>query len=135
NEHVVRRSLRTVPGDKYSRQAVIRSIREISQLGFFDPEKVTPNIQPNPDNGTVDIGWNVTEKPSDQLNLSAGWGGYYGLTGTVGVTFNNFSARNIFKKDAWRPLPSGDGEKLSVQLQSNGKFYSSYNITFTEPWL
>lgn len=135
NEHVVRRTLRTIPGYKYSRAEIIRSMREISQLGFFDPQKVTPNIQPNPQDGTVDIGWGVVEKPSDKLNLSAGWGGYYGITGTIGMSFNNFSLRNIFKKDAWRPLPSGDGQTLSLQLQSNGKFYSSYNFSFTEPWL
>lgn len=135
NEHVIRRQLRTIPGDKFSRAAVIRTNRELAQLGFFDPEKIDPHIQPNPDNGTVDIGWNVVEKPSDQLQLSAGWGGYYGLTGTVGLTFNNFSLRNIPNKDAWRPLPSGDGQKLSVQVQSNGKYYSSYNFSFTEPWL
>jgi outer membrane protein insertion porin family len=135
NEHVVRRELRTIPGEKYSRSDVIRSIRQISQLGFFDPQKVTPSPQPHPEDGTVDIGWGVEEKPSDKLNLSAGWGGYYGITGTIGMSFNNFSLRNIFNKNAWRPLPSGDGQTLSVQLQSNGKYYSSYNITFTEPWL
>jgi outer membrane protein insertion porin family len=135
NEHVVRRELRTIPGEKYSRADVIRSMRQISQLGFFDPQKVTPNIQPNPQDGTVDIGWGVEEKPSDKLNLSAGWGGYYGITGTIGMSFNNFSIRNIFNKKAWRPLPSGDGQTLSVQLQSNGKYYSSYNFSFTEPWL
>jgi outer membrane protein insertion porin family len=135
NEHVVRRELRTVPGEKYSRAEIIRSMRQISQLGFFDPQKVTPDIQPNPQNGTVDIGWGVVEKPSDKLNLSAGWGGYYGITGTIGMSFNNFSTRNIFNKSAWRPLPSGDGQTLSIQLQSNGKYYSSYNISFTEPWL
>jgi outer membrane protein insertion porin family len=135
NEHVVRRELRTIPGHKYSRQDIIRSMRQISQLGFFDPQKVTPTPQPNPQNGTVDIGWNVVEKPSDKLNLSAGWGGYYGITGTIGMSFNNFSIANIFHKDAWRPLPSGDGQTLSVQLQSNGKYYSSYNVSFTEPWL
>jgi len=135
NEHVVRRELRTVPGDKFNRAAIIRSQREISQLGFFDPEKVAPNVQPNIQDGTVDIGWSVQEKPSDQLELSAGWGGYIGLTGTLGMTFNNFSLRNITNKSAWRPLPSGDGQKLSVRVQSNGKYYSSYNFSFTEPWL
>lgn len=135
NAHVIRRELRTIPGEKYSRSDVMRSMRQISQLGFFDPQKVTPNFQPNPDKGTVDIGWNVVEKPSDKLNLSAGWGGYYGITGTVGITFNNFSTHNIFNKSAWRPLPSGDGQTLSVQFQSNGKFYNSYNFSFTEPWL
>ncbi|MHB1921890.1 MAG: BamA/OMP85 family outer membrane protein [Chitinophagaceae bacterium] len=135
NEHVIRRELRTIPGEKFSRADVVRSIRELSQLGYFDPEKITPNFLPNQQDGTVDIDWNVVEKPSDQLELSAGWGGYIGLTGTVGITFNNFSLHNIFKKDAWTPLPSGDGQKLSLRLQSNGRFYRSYNFSFTEPWL
>lgn len=135
NEHVIRRELRTIPGEKFSRTDLIRSQREISALGFFNPEKVSPNIQPNPEDGTVDIGWNVEEKPSDQLELSAGWGGYIGLTGTLGVTFNNFSLRNILHKESWTPLPSGDGQKLSVRVQSNGKYYRSYNFSFTEPWL
>ena len=135
NSHVARRELRTIPGHKYSRQDVLRSMRQISQLGFFDPQKVTPDIVPHPEDGTVDIGWNVEEKPSDKLELSAGWGGYFGLTGTIGMSFNNFSIRNIFNKSAWRPLPSGDGQTLSVRLQSNGRYYSSFNFSFTEPWL
>ncbi len=135
NAHVVRRELRTIPGHKYSRTDILRSMRQLSQLGYFDPQKVTPDILPNPQNGTVDIGWNVVEQPSDKLELSAGWGGYFGLTGTIGMTFNNFSIRNIFNKEAWRPLPSGDGQKLSLRLQSNGRYYSSFNFSFTEPWL
>lgn len=135
NEHVIRRELRTIPGNKYSKSDVMRSMRQLSQLGYFDPQKITPNIQPNIQDGTVDIGWDVVEKPSDKLELSAGWGGYYGLTGTIGMSFNNFSIGNIFHKDAWRPLPSGDGQTLSVRLQSNGKYYSSFNFSFTEPWL
>ncbi len=136
NSHVIRRELRTIPGQKYSREAIIRSMRQISQLGFFDEQKLPPpDIQPDPQNGTVDLGWHVTEKPSDKLELSAGWGGYFGLTGTIGMSFNNFSIRNIFHKDAWRPLPSGDGQTLSVRLQSNGRYYSSFNFSFTEPWL
>ncbi len=135
NEHVVRRELRTMPGDKFSRQNLIRSQREISQLGFFNPETIGINPVPNVQEGTVDIDYKVEERANDQLELSAGWGGYIGLTGTLGVTFNNFSLRNIFKKETWDPLPSGDGQKLSVRISSNGKAYRSYNFSFTEPWL
>lgn len=134
-DYVVRRELRTIPGEKFSRADVIRTQRELSQLGFFNPEKITPNIVPNADNGTVDINWQVEEKSSDQLELSAGWGGGIGLTGTLGVTFNNFSINNIFRKSTWDPLPSGDGQKLSARVQSNGKAFRSYNFSFTEPWL
>ena len=134
-DYVIRRELRTIPGEKFSRADVIRTQRELSQLGFFNPEKITPNIVPNADNGTVDIGWSVEEKSSDQLELSAGFGGGIGLTGTLGVTFNNFSVNNILKGSTWDPLPSGDGQKLSARVQSNGKAYRSYNLSFTEPWL
>ena len=133
-EYVIRRELRTVPGDKFSRSMVIRTNREIAQLGYFNQEKITPGIVPNQDDGTVDINWTVEEKSSDQLELSAGWGGGIGLTGTLGVTFNNFSIRNIFKKSSWDPLPTGDGQKLSVRVQSNGRAFRSYNGSFTEPW-
>jgi len=133
-EYVIRRELRTLPGEKFSRTDVVRTNREIVNLGFFNQEKVTPNIVPNADDGTVDINWSVEEKSSDQLELSAGWGGGIGLTGTVGVTFNNFSINNIFKKSAWDPLPAGDGQKLSLRIQANGKAYQSYNVSFTEPW-
>lgn len=134
-EYVIRRELRTLPGEKFSRTDVIRSQRQIANLGFFDQEKINPNIVPNPDDGTVDITWEVVEKSSDQLELSAGFGGGIGLTGTLGVTFNNFSVKNIFHKEAWDPLPVGDGQKLSIRFQSNGRAYRSYNISFTEPWL
>ena len=134
-EYVIRRELRTIPGEKFSRQDIIRTQRELSQLGFFNPEKITPGVVPNADNGTVDINWGLEEKSSDQLELSAGFGGGIGLTGTLGVTFNNFSIYNIFKKTAWSPLPVGDGQKLSLRVQSNGKAYRSYNFSFTEPWL
>jgi len=134
-EYVIRRELRTMPGEKFSRTDVIRSQRQIANLGFFDQEKINPNIVPNPDDGTVDITWEVVEKSSDQLELSAGFGGGIGLTGTLGVTFNNFSVKNIFHKEAWDPLPVGDGQKLSIRFQSNGRAYRSYNISFTEPWL
>ncbi len=113
----------------------MRSVREIANLGFFNQEKINPGIVPNADDGTVDINWTVEEKSSDQLELSAGWGGGIGLTGTVGVSFNNFSIKNIWHKSAWDPLPTGDGQKLSLRVQANGKAYQSYNLSFTEPWL
>lgn len=134
-DYVVLRELRTIPGEKFSRADIIRTQRELSQLGFFNPEKITPNVIPNSDNGTVDINWQVEEKSADQLELSAGFGGGIGLTGTLGVTFNNFSLKNITDKASWDPLPSGDGQKLSARIQSNGKAYRSYNFSFTEPWL
>ncbi len=134
-EYVIRRELRTIPGEKFSRSDMIRSIRELSALNYFNQEKINPNPVPNPDDGTVDINYTLEEKSSDQLELSAGWGGYIGLTGTLGITFNNFSTKNIFKKSAWQPLPSGDGQKLSVRVQSNGPSFSSQNFSFTEPWL
>ncbi|MDB5251832.1 MAG: hypothetical protein JWP27_1001 [Flaviaesturariibacter sp.] len=134
-DYVIRRELRTVPGDKFSRSDLIRSQRELSQLQFFNQEKINPGVNPNQEDGTVDINWSLEEKSSDQLELSAGWGGGIGLTGTLGVTFNNFSIRNIFKKETWDPLPSGDGQKLSLRIQSNGRAYRSYNFSFTEPWL
>ncbi|MDQ6757566.1 MAG: outer membrane protein assembly factor [Bacteroidota bacterium] len=134
-ELVIRRELRTIPGEKFSRQEIIRTQRELSQLGFFNPEKINPVPVPNQENGTVDITWGLEEKSSDQLELSAGFGGGIGLTGTLGVTFNNFSINNIFKKSAWQPLPVGDGQKLSLRYQSNGKAFHSYNFSFTEPWL
>lgn len=134
-EYVIRRELRTVPGEKFSRADLIRSNREIANLGYFNQEKIDINPVPNPEDGTVDINYKVEEKSNDQLELSAGWGGGIGLTGTLGVTFNNFSIRNIFNKETWDPLPSGDGQKLSVRFQSNGRQFRSYNFSFTEPWL
>ncbi len=133
-DFVVRREIRTLPGDKFSRSLLIRSQREISQLNFFDQEKIKIDPIPNPEDGTVDINYGVEEKSSDQLELSAGWGGFIGLTGTLGVTFNNFSSKNLFKRAAWDPLPMGDGQKLSVRVQSNGKAFRSTNLSFTEPW-
>lgn len=134
-DYVVLRELRTIPGDKFSRSDIIRTQRELAQLGFFNAEKINPNIIPNADNGTVDIEWQVEEKSADQLELSAGFGGGIGLTGTLGVTFNNFSLKNITNKSSWNPLPGGDGQKLSARVQSNGRAYRSLNFAFTEPWL
>lgn len=134
-DYVIRRELRTRPGELFSRSDLIRSQRELAGLQFFNQEKINPNVVPNQDDGTVDVTWELEEKSSDQLELSAGWGGGVGLTGTLGVTFNNFSIRNIFNKEAWDPLPQGDGQKLSLRYQSNGRAYNSYNFSFTEPWL
>ncbi|RYF86020.1 MAG: outer membrane protein assembly factor, partial [Chitinophagaceae bacterium] len=132
-DYVVRRELRTVPGNLFSRSDLIRSQRELGALNFFNQEKINPNVVPNQEDGTVDITWELEEKSSDQLELSAGFGGGIGFTGTLGVTFNNFSIKNIFKKEAWDPLPMGDGQKLSLRYQSNGRYYNSYNFSFTEP--
>ncbi len=134
-DYVIRRELRTIPGEKFSRADLIRTQRELGQLGFFNPEKTNPNVVPNSDDGTVDITWQVEEKSNDQLELSAGFGGGIGLTGTLGITFNNFSINNIFNKKTWDPLPSGSGQKLSARIQSNGRAFRTYNISFTEPWL
>ena len=134
-DYVIRRELRTVPGELFSRQDLIRSQRELANLTYFNQETIDPGVVPNADDGTVDINWKLEEKSSDQLELSAGWGGGVGLTGTLGVTFNNFSIKNFWKKSAWDPLPTGDGQKLSLRVQSNGRAYRSYNFSFTEPWL
>jgi outer membrane protein insertion porin family len=134
-DHVIRRELRTMPGELFSRADLIRSQRELGQLQFFNQEKINPQVVPNQDDGTVDVTWELEERSSDQLELSAGWGGGIGLTGTLGVTFNNFSIKNILKKDSWDPLPQGDGQRLSLRYQSNGRAFTSYNFSFTEPWL
>lgn len=137
NERVVLRSIYTKPGQKYSRELIMRSIREISQLGMFDEQKITPDIPSssmNHEDGTTDIVFNVVEKPSDQVELSGGYGSGQ-IIGTLGLTFNNFSTSNFFKKDAWKPLPRGDGQKLSIRGQTSGKRYQSYSFSFSEPWL
>ncbi|MBP7478620.1 MAG: outer membrane protein assembly factor, partial [Chitinophagales bacterium] len=121
NEKVVRRELRIRPGDKFDRSKLIRTQRELSTLGYFDPQQLQINPRPNPENGTVDIDIKVAEKPSDQLELSLGYGGAQtGLYGTVGLNFTNFSVKNFFNKKAWSPLPSGDGENLNIRVQANG---------------
>ncbi|MGE5356325.1 MAG: outer membrane protein assembly factor [Deltaproteobacteria bacterium] len=133
NEKIVRRELRTYPGEKFSRSDIIRSQREIINLGYFNPENLGINTPVNPQQGTVDIEYTVEEKPSDQLEMSAGYSGYGGLLGTLGVVFNNFSLENINDRSAWNPLPQGDGQKLSLRVQSNN-YYKSINFSFTEPW-
>jgi len=134
NDHVVIREIKTIPGQMFSRSDIIRTTRELAQLRYFNAETIKPVPTPNPENGTVDIEYQVEETSSDQVELSGGWGGGM-VVGTLGLSFNNFSARNIFKKDAWRPLPAGDGQKLSLRGQTNGKYYYSLSASFTEPWL
>ncbi len=135
NEHVIRRELRTLPGNKFSRSDLIMSQREIANLGFFDQEKIGILPKPHIEDGTVDIDYTVVEKSSDQLQLSAGFGGGVSFYGNVGITFNNFSVRNIFKPKQWNPLPVGDGQKFSVSYASNGAYYNQLSTSFTEPWL
>ncbi|MBE3142122.1 MAG: outer membrane protein assembly factor BamA, partial [Thermoplasmata archaeon] len=134
NEHVARRELYTLPGDLFSKEKIMRSIRQLGVLGHFDPEKINPVPVPDIINGTVDLLYKLEEKANDQFEVSGGWGAGM-LVGTVGVRFNNFAMRNFFNLKEWRPYPSGDGQSLSIRAQSNGKIYQSYNISFVEPWL
>jgi outer membrane protein insertion porin family len=135
NDKVIMREIRTKPGQLFNRSDIIRTQQVLAQLGYFDQEKLNVTPRPNAADGTVDIEYIVEERPSDQLELSGGWGGGAGVVGTLGISFNNFSARNIAKKGTWSPLPTGDGQKLSIRFQSNGRFFQSYNASFTEPWL
>ncbi|MBC7922255.1 MAG: outer membrane protein assembly factor BamA, partial [Ferruginibacter sp.] len=135
NDHVVLREIRTLPGQKFSRAALIRTQREIAQLGYFDAEKIGINPIPNPQDGTVDIEYTVEEKPSDQIELSGGWGGFYGFVGTLGLVFNNFSARSLFDFQKYRPVPKGDGQRVALRFQASGRQFQTYSATFTEPWL
>ena len=132
NDHVLFRELRVKPGDLFSRSAIIRSIREIGQLGFFDAN-VTPDVVPDYQNKTADIDFTVVEKGGSQIELQGGYGGG-SFIGTLGLSFNNFSIRNIFNKEAYKPLPMGDGQALSLRLQTSRTF-STYSFSFTEPWL
>ena len=134
NDRVIMREIRTQPGQLFSRNDVIRTQRELAQLGYFDPEKFDIKTMPNAADGTVDIEYVVEEKPSDQLELSGGYGAGQ-LVGTLGLSFTNFSMRNFLNGDAWRPLPTGDGQRLSLRAQSSGAQFQSYNISFTEPYL
>lgn len=134
NDRVIYRELRTKPGQKYSKDDLVRTIREIGQLGFFDPEAIDPKFKNvDPAAGTVDIEYNVVEKGSSQIELQGGYGGG-GFIGTLGLSFNNFSARNLFKKEAYKPLPMGDGQKVSLRLQASA-FFQTYSLSFSEPWL
>ena len=135
SEHVIRRELRTYPGQKFNRSQVIRSQREIIALGLFDQEQIGINPIPHPESGTVDIEYTVVEKPSDQLELSAGYGGQgFGVLATVGIILNNWSTSQMFKKEGWQPVPMGDGQKLSFRVNTTGRLYQAFNIGFVEPW-
>jgi outer membrane protein insertion porin family len=134
NDHVIYRELRTRPGQKYSKRNVVRTIRELGQLGFFDPEQLSPNFKNvDPNNGTLDMEYSVVEKGASQIELQGGYGGG-GFVGTLGLSFNNFSLRNIFNAEAYKPLPMGDGQKLAVRAQAS-TYYQTYSLSLTEPWL
>lgn len=134
NDHVIMRELKTLPGQLYSREDVYRSLRELQQLQYFDQENLEPVIVPDQENGLVNIEYKLKEVSSDKFEISGGWGAGM-VIGTVGVVFTNFSTRNFFKKDAWRPLPGGDGQQLALRAQTNGTYYYSLSASFTEPWL
>lgn len=133
-EHVVRRELRTKPGQLYSQDAIMRSLRELAQMGHFDPEKITPDIQPNQENGTVDINYNLETKGSDQIEFSAGWGST-GVVGSIGLKFSNFAIQNLFKPETYRIVPQGEGQTFTLNGRTNGQSYSSVSMSFLEPWL
>ncbi|MCF7568339.1 BamA/TamA family outer membrane protein [Sabulilitoribacter arenilitoris] len=134
NDHVVYRMLRTRPGQLYSKENVMRSVRELGQLGFFDAQEISPNFNnPNPNEGTIEMEYSVKETGSSQIELQGGYGGG-GFIGTLGLSFNNFSIKDIFKKEAYKPVPMGDGQKLALRLQSS-RFFQTYSFSFSEPWL
>lgn len=133
-DHVIRREIRTRPGDLFDRSEVIRSQQQLISLGFFDPAQVGVNPTPDPRTGNVDLDYTVAEKPSDRLELSGGYGGGRVLV-SLGLSFTNFSIRKILDKSAWSPLPAGDGQTLSLRAQTNGSYYQSYSVSFIEPWL
>ena len=133
-EHVVRRELRTKPGELFSKTDLQRTLREIAQMGHFDPEKLNPDIQPNAENATVDINYPLETKGSDQVELSAGWGST-GVIGSLSLKFTNFSVQNIFKPETYRIVPQGDGQTLTLRAQTNASYYQSYGFSFLEPWL
>lgn len=142
SDHVILREIRTLPGQKFNRSLLIRTQREISTLGYFNPETVNPVPIPNAQDGTVDIEYQLEERPSDQIELSGGWGGGgrngfgVGFVGTLGVVFNNFSTRKLFKWGEWGGvLPSGDGQRLAIRFQASGRQFQTYSFNFTEPWL
>ncbi len=134
-EEVVRRELRIKPGDLFSKDALMRSAREIASMGFFDPEKVEPDIKPNPDDGTVDVNWPLEQKSNDQVELSLGWG-QTGVVGRVSLKLNNFSMRNLFGRNKMHRgiMPIGDGEQLALSAQTNGTYYQSYSLNYSAPW-
>jgi len=134
NDHVIYRELRVRPGQLYSKSNVVRTVRELGQLGFFDAQQIVPNfINPSPTDGTLDMEFSVVERGSSQIELQGGYGGG-GFIGTLGLSFNNFSIKDIFKKEAYKPVPMGDGQKLSLRLQAS-RFFQTYSFSFSEPWL
>ncbi len=133
HDHVILRELRTKPGQKFSRSDVIRSQRELGQLGYFNPEKMNVIPTPNPKDGTVSLEYIVEEKPSDQIELSGGYGNN-SIVGVLGLSLNNFSMRNLFKPSEWQGYPSGDGQRFSIRFQTTGVYYQSYNVSFSDPW-
>lgn len=134
SDHVIMREVRTRPGMKFSRSDIIRTQRELANLGYFDPEQMNVIPTPDPEKGTVDLEYILVEKPSDQFQLQGGWGAGT-FVGSLGFMFSNFSSRKFFKFKEWQPLPSGDGQRLSLRFQSNAIYFSSFNLSFTEPWL
>ena len=134
SDHVVMREIRILPGQKFNRSLLVRTIRELSTLGYFDPEKINPDLRPNFESATVDIIFELEERPNDQIELSGGWGGFMGFVGTVGLVFNNFSIKSIGDFKKWDPLPVGDGQKLSVRVQANGQAFQNYSLSLSEPW-
>ncbi len=134
SDYVILREIRTRPGQKFSRSDIQRSVRELAALGYFDPEKIEVNPIPNYAAGTVDIEYRVEERPSDQIELSGGFGAGF-IVGTLGLNLTNFSTKKMFNPKAWTPIPAGDGQRLSIRAQSNGSYFQSYNASFTEPWL
>ncbi len=133
-EHVVRRELYTKPGQLYSQSDIMRSLRELAQMGHFDPEKLTPDIQPNPEEGTVDVTYNLETKSSDQIEFSLGWGAA-GIQGKIGLKFTNFAIQNLFNKKSYRIVPQGEGQTFAINLSTNGLYYTSVSLSFMEPWL
>ena len=133
-EHVVRRELYTKPGQLYSQSDIMRSLRELAQMGHFDQEKLVPDIQPNPENGTVDITYQLETKSSDQIEFSLGWGAT-GLVGSLGLKFTNFAIQNLFNPKSYRIVPQGEGQTFSINARTNGRYYTSASISFLEPWL
>lgn len=133
-DHVIRRELLTIPGQKFSRTDLINTQQRLAQLGFFNPQKINPVPIPNQNDGTVDIEWEVEEQSNDQIELSGGWGGAFGFVGTLGLTLNNFSVKSL-TEGKFTPVPMGDGQRLSIRAQANGKQYQNYSFSFTEPWL
>ena len=134
NDHVIMREIRTKPGSLFSRSDIIRSQEELNRLNYFNPQTMGVTPKPDPQTGDVDIEYSVEEKPSDQIELQGGWGAGR-MVGTFGITFNNFSFRNILKPETWSPLPSGDGQRIQLRASSNGTYYQNYSFSFTEPWL